>query len=1225
MTHSAHPIRSLLTGRILIMDGGMGTLIQARELTEADYRGDAFADHGHPLEGAHDVLSITRPDVIEDIHRQYLEAGADTIGTNTFNATRIAMADYGLEAHVHEINKEAAQAARRAADDFTARNPDRPRFVLGAMGPTNKTASISPKVEDAGERGVTFDELVEAYAEQARGLIEGGADCLMVETVFDTLNCKAALFAIAEQVDAADRDVPVMVSGTITDASGRTLSGQTAEAFWYSISHASLLSVGLNCALGADEMRPHIEALSSVSTTWITCYPNAGLPNAFGEYDESPSAMAEVVHEFAQSGLVNMVGGCCGTTPEHIRCIADRLHGIAPRVPPQPSPLPTLCGLEPFVRTEDIAFVNIGERTNVSGSARFAKLIQNGDFEAAIDIARDQVESGAQILDVNMDDGLLDGVAAMTRFLNLLAAEPDIVRIPVMIDSSDFDVIEAGLKCLQGKCVVNSLSLKDGEDLFLERARLVKRYGASVVVMAFDEQGQADTYERRVEIAVRAVGLLVDQAGFLPQDIIVDPNVLTVATGMEEHDRYAIDFIEATRTIKERLPGVQVSGGISNVSFSFRGNSLVREAMHAAFLFHAIGAGLDMGIVNAGRIPLYDDIDPVLIEHVEDVLLQRHPDATERLLKLAEERSGEGSSTKREKNDAWREGPVAERLAHALIHGVTAFVEADTEEALAALGRPLDVIEGPLMDGMNEVGDRFGSGRMFLPQVVKSARVMKKAVAWLDPYMEAERRESGATSRGRILMATVKGDVHDIGKNIVGVVLSCNGYEVIDLGVMVQCETILSRAREVKADIIGLSGLITPSLREMVHVASELQRQGFETPLLIGGATTSKAHTALKIDPVYEHIACHVIDASRAVPAVGRLMNLETRHEQGRALAAEYAQVRERRAGRSKPDLISLRDARENGLPAEPQTADLVAPRAPGITTLETVDLGELRTRIDWGPFFHAWELKGAYPALLDDTERGEEARKLLADAQAMLDRFEAEGTLRPRAVVGLFPANRSGDDMIIWSSPAREHEVTRLHTLRQQRKKPDGGVNMALADYLCDVDSGVTDTLGAFVVTTGHGLEVLVAQFEADHDDYQAILAKILADRLVEAFAEHLHERVRSDLWGYAPGERLDNAALIRMQYRGIRPAPGYPACPDHTEKAILWSLLDAENRTGVSLTESYAMMPAASVCGLYFAHPEARYFGLGPITREQSDDYADRKGLDRAEMATWLEPNLV
>ena len=1225
MAHTKHPIRALLEERILIMDGGMGTLIQGRELAEADYRGDAFVDHGLPLEGAHDVLSITRPDVIEDIHRQYLEAGADTIGTNTFNATRIAMADYGLEAHVTQINTAAAQAARRAADAFTAQDPKQPRFVLGAMGPTNKTASISPNVEDPSERGVTFDELVEAYAEQARGLIAGGSDCLMVETVFDTLNCKAALFAISKEVEAADRDVPVMVSGTITDASGRTLSGQTAEAFWVSISHADLLSVGLNCALGATEMRPHIEALSSVSSTWVTCYPNAGLPNAFGEYDETPEAMAEVVGEFAESGLVNMVGGCCGTTPEHVRRIKDRLQGLPPRAPRGPRQLPTLAGLEPFVRTRDIAFVNIGERTNVSGSARFAKLIRQGDFETAIDVARDQVESGAQVLDVNMDDGLIDGVAAMTRFLNLLAAEPDIVRVPIMIDSSDFDVIEAGLKCLQGKCVVNSLSLKDGQELFLERARLIRRYGASVVVMAFDERGQADTYERRIEIAVRAVNLLMAEVGFPAQDIIVDPNVLTVATGMEEHDSYAIDFIEATRTIKERLPGVQVSGGISNVSFSFRGNSLVREAMHAAFLFHAIQAGLDMGIVNAGRIPLYDDIDPVLMEHVEDVLLQRRADATERLLKLAQERSGEGSSTRREKNDAWRGGTVQERLAHALIHGINTFVEVDTEEALAALGRPLDVIEGPLMDGMNEVGDRFGSGRMFLPQVVKSARVMKKAVAWLEPHMEAERRQSGASSRGRVLLATVKGDVHDIGKNIVGVVLSCNGYEVIDLGVMVQSETILSKAREEKADIIGLSGLITPSLREMVHVASELQRQGFNTPLLIGGATTSKAHTALKVDPVYQHIVAHVLDASRAVPAVGGLMNPETRAGRGQELAAEYSQVRQRRAGRSKADLISLEEARSNSRPAEPHSSALSPPRSPGITAFESFDLSELRTRIDWGPFFHAWELKGAYPALLEDPDRGEEARKLLFDAEAMLDRFEAEGTLSPRGVVGLFPANRVGDDMVLWDSPGRGRELARLHSLRQQRKKPEGGINMALADYLCDIDSGVTDTLGAFVVTAGHGLETLVAQFEADHDDYQAILAKILADRLAEAFAERLHERVRSDLWGYAPHEALDNAALIRMQYRGIRPAPGYPACPDHTEKATLWSLLDAEEHTGVSLTESYAMMPAASVCGLYFAHPDARYFGLGPITQAQSDDYADRKGMDRAEMAAWLETHLV
>jgi len=1215
--------------RILIIDGAMGTMIQRYGLDEEDFRGDRFADSAIPLLGSNDLLCLTRPDVIREIHGEYAAAGADLIETNTFSANRISLADYGLEHVAEELNYAAAVLAREAADKAEARDPDRVIWVVGALGPTNKTASISPDVNDPGARGVTFDELVETYTEQARGLIRGGADVLMVETAFDTLNAKAALFALSGVLADLDYDIPVMMSGTITDQSGRTLSGQTGEAFYNSVSHgvqpgpgrrSGLLSIGLNCALGIDQLRPFMEELSDVAELPISCYPNAGLPNEFGGYDDTPEHMARITAEFARAGFVNIVGGCCGTTPDHIRAIAEAVGDIAPRPVPKLEPRTRLSGLEPLTIGPDSLFVNVGERTNVTGSRRFARLIKEDQYETAVDVAREQVLGGAQIIDVNMDEGLLDAQAAMPRFLNLVGSEPEVARVPIMVDSSDWSVIEAGLKTIQGKGVVNSISLKDGEAAFRERARLVRRYGAAAVVMAFDESGQADSLERRVRICKRAYGILVEEEGFPPQDIIFDANVFAVATGIEEHARYAIDFIEAVRAIKAECPHVLTSGGISNVSFSFRGSPEVREAMHAAFLYHAIEAGLDLGIVNAGAMPVYDEIPEELLVPIEDVLFARSQEATERLTELAAQHQGT-TERRLEEDLAWREKPVRERLVHALVQGIDQFVAEDAEAARLELDRALDVIEGPLMDGMNVVGDRFGSGRMFLPQVVKSARVMKKAVAHLIPYLEAEKTD--ISDKGRVLLATVKGDVHDIGKNIVGVVLQCNGYETIDLGVMVPAERIIEVAKERAVDIIGLSGLITPSLDQMVHVAKELQRLGFTAPLLIGGATTSKVHTAVKIERHYEGATVHVLDASRAVGVVGTLLDKERKDDFVDHLRDEYRDVRERREGRrEKSELLTIADARSRAWQLDPASAS-PAPAQPGVHVFDSIPVKDLRPYIDWTPFFQAWELHGKYPTILDDDLVGDEARKLLADAEAMLDRIEAEGLLRPQAVVGLFPAASVGDDVRVYADESRKKVRAVVHGLRQQFDKGDRE-NLCLSDFVYPEDLGVPDWMGAFAVTAGHGAEALASSLEAENDDYSAILVKSLADRLAEALAERGHEMVRRELWGYAAGEALDSATLIAESYQGIRPAPGYPACPDHTEKKTLFELLDVPESIGVRLTESCAMTPAASVSGWYLAHPDAKYFGVGRIGRDQVEDYAARKGWATGEAERWLSPNL-
>jgi 5-methyltetrahydrofolate--homocysteine methyltransferase len=1224
-----------LTRRILVIDGAMGTMIQRYELDEDDFRRGRFEDHPTPLMGSNDLLVLTRPDVIREIHAAYAAAGADLIETNTFNANRVSLADYGLEDIAEEVNRAAARVAREAADEAEARDPERIVWVVGALGPTTKTASISPDVNDPGARGVTFDELVVAYTEQTRGLIAGGVDVLMVETAFDTLNAKAALFAISGVLADQKLDIPVMISGTITDQSGRTLSGQTAEAFYYSVAHGvqpgpgrrrGLLSVGLNCALGIDQLRPFLEELSDVAAVPISCYPNAGLPNEFGGYDDTPEHMARVTAEFVDAGFVNIVGGCCGTTPDHIRAIADIVSGRTPRRVQPREPRTRLAGLEPLTIGPGSLFVNVGERTNVTGSKKFARLIKDNAYGTAVDVAREQVLGGAQIVDVNMDEGMLDAYAAMPKFLNLVASEPDVARVPVMVDSSDWGVIEAGLKTLQGKGVVNSISMKDGEQAFRERARLVRRYGAAAVVMAFDEQGQADTLERRVAICKRAYRILVDEEGFPPEDIIFDPNVFAVATGIEEHERYAIQFIEAVRRIKAECPHALTSGGISNVSFSFRGSPEIREAMHAAFLYHAIAAGLDMGIVNAGALPVYDEIPSEILGPIEDVLFARRPDATEILTKLAGERTG--STERRQQEDlSWRNLPVRERLVHALVQGIDNWVEEDAEEARQELPRSLDVIEGPLMDGMNVVGDLFGSGRMFLPQVVKSARVMKRAVAHLVPYLEAEKAELGdLKGKGRVLLATVKGDVHDIGKNIVGVVLQCNGYEVVDLGVMVPAERILEEARKNQVDVIGLSGLITPSLDQMVHIAKEMERQGFERPLLIGGATTSKAHTAVKIEQNYHGATVHVLDASRAVGVVGTLLDADRRDAFVTAVRAEYQDVRQRRGERrEKSELLPLSVARSRGLKVDWDTEPPVAPAAPGIHVLgaaEGVTVRELRPYIDWTPFFQTWELSGKYPAILEDPLVGKSASKLHADALAMLDRIEKGRLLVPRALVGIFPAASVGDDVQIFSDESRTGVRAVIHGLRQQFAK-GSSENLALADFVAPASSGRPDWIGAFAVTVAGG-EELAGQLESQHDDYGAILVKALADRLAEASAERAHEVVRKALWGYAPSEALDNEALIEESYRGIRPAPGYPACPDHTEKRTLFDLLDAKRRIGVQLTESCAMLPASSVSGWYFAHPRAKYFGMGRVGRDQVEDYARRKGWTVAETERWLAPNL-
>ncbi|MGD8321614.1 MAG: methionine synthase [Gemmatimonadota bacterium] len=1221
-------LRDHLARRILLMDGAMGTMIQAYRLSEEDFRGDRFRDHATALQGANDLLSLTRPDVIQEIHRAYLDAGADLIETNTFSANRISLADYGLEDQVLEINRAAARVARAAVDAAEAAQPDRPRWVLGALGPTTRSASISPDVGDPGKRSVTFDQLAEAYGEQARGLLEGGVDVLLVETVFDTLNAKAALYGISTVLAQRGEDVPVMISGTITDQSGRTLSGQTPEAFYNSVRHGAqpgpgrasgLLSVGLNCALGVDQLRPFLEELAEVADLPVSCYPNAGLPNELGEYDDTPEHMAAVVRDFAEAGFLNIVGGCCGTRPEHIRAMAEAVREMTPRPVPERPVRTRLSGLEPLTIGPDSLFVNVGERTNVTGSRRFARLIRENDYDTALDVARQQVQGGAQILDVNMDEGLLDSPAAMVRFLNLVAAEPEIARIPIMVDSSKWEVLEAGLKVLQGKGVVNSISLKDGEEAFREKARLVRRYGAAAIVMAFDEDGQADTLERRVAVCRRAYRILTEEEGFPPQDIIFDPNVFAVATGIAEHDPYAMWFIEAVRRIKETCPWALTSGGISNVSFSFRGSPEVREAMHAAFLYHAVEAGLDMGIVNAGALPVYDEIPSDLLDAVEDVLFARDPGATETLTRMAEERTGT-TETRREEDLSWRELPVRERLAHALVKGIDAYVEEDAEEARQGSTRALDVIEGPLMDGMNVVGDLFGSGRMFLPQVVKSARVMKKAVAYLVPYLEAE--QVGNEGKGKVLLATVKGDVHDIGKNIVGVVLGCNGYGVVDLGVMVPAEKILEAARAEKADVIGLSGLITPSLDQMVHVAQEMERLGFELPLLIGGATTSKAHTALKIEGRYHGPVVHVLDASRSVGVVGKLLDDKSREAFMADVRADYEETRKRRAQRrEKRDLLSLDEARRRAFRTDWAAYEAPTPRAPGIHTFE-VPLAELRETIDWTPFFQTWELRGSFPAIFDDEAVGEQARTLYDDARALLERMEAEGVLKPRGVVGLFPANAVGDDVELYTGEDRSEVLRVIHGLRQQFAK-DGRENLCLSDFVAPRDSGVGDWAGAFAVTAGSVARFVAAAEEA-HDPYTAILAKSVADRVAEALAEHTHRRVRKELWGYAPRERLSNDELIAETYRGIRPAPGYPACPDHTEKRTLFSLLDVEETVGIHLTESCAMDPPPSVSGWYFAHPQAQYFGVGRLGSDQVADYARRKGMDVAEVERWLAPNL-
>jgi 5-methyltetrahydrofolate--homocysteine methyltransferase len=1218
-------LRDLLAERILVLDGAMGTMIQTYGLDEADFRGTILRDHGSDLRGNNDVLSLTRPDVIEAIHRAYLEAGADLLETNTFNAQAISQADYGTTHLVREMNLAAARLARRAADECTGRTPDRPRFVIGILGPTNRTASLSPDVNDPGFRAASFEQIAAAYAEQAAALLEGGVDALMVETVFDTLNCKAALFALRALLDDAGRDVPLMVSGTITDASGRTLSGQTVEAFWHSIRHGGLFSVGLNCALGAAQLRPYLEDLAGIADTFVSCHPNAGLPNAFGGYDQTPAEMAALVREFAEAGFVNIVGGCCGTTPAHIHTLVEAVAGLAPRTVPTVSAVCRLSGLEPFTIRPDSLFVNVGERTNVTGSARFAKLIVAGDYEAALEVARHQVENGAQIIDVNMDEGMLDSRAAMERFLRLVAAEPDIAKVPVMVDSSRWEVIETGLRNLQGKGIVNSISLKEGEAEFLTRARLVRRYGAAVIVMAFDEQGQADTVDRKLAICTRAYHLLTDRIGFPPEDIIFDPNIFAIGTGIEEHGRYGIAYLEATRALKRTLPGTLVSGGVSNLSFAFRGSPAIREAMHSAFLYHAIQAGMDMGIVNAGQLAVYEDIPTALLTAVEDLLFDRRPDATERLLALAEQYQG---GSPRAKTDlAWRQLPVTERLKHALVEGILDHIEEDTEAARQHLGRPIAVIEGPLMDGMNVVGDLFGAGKMFLPQVVKSARVMKKAVAYLTPFLEAERGPDAAPRRaGTIVLATVKGDVHDIGKNIVGVVLGCNEYAIVDLGVMVPAQRILDEAERLGADAVGLSGLITPSLDEMVHVAREMTRRKFTVPLLIGGATTSRAHTAVKIAPAYHGPTVHVLDASRSVGVLSQLLSDGRRDAFVSDVRADYARIRERHQDRGAGTvLLPLDEARRRHAPIDWSEYAPPVPRRLGVTAYDDYPLTDLVPFIDWTPFFRTWELAGSFPTILDDPTVGEQARQLLADAKALLDRLVRERLLTARAVVGLFAANAVGDDVELYVDGDRRAVRAVVHGLRQQFEKPPGRPNLCLSDFVAPKASGLADFAGAFAVTAGIGLDRLCAAFEADHDDYGSIMAKALADRLAEALAEHLHQRVRREVWGYAPEESLENAALIAERYRGIRPAPGYPACPDHTTKGALFDLLGGSDAIGITLTESYAMLPTASVSGWYLAHPDAHYFGLGRIGRDQVEDYARRRGMPLADAERWLSPNLA
>ncbi len=1217
-------IRKVLEKKILVLDGAMGTMIQRHKLEEEDFRGDQFKDHHMPLKGNNDLLSITQPQIIKDIHAEYFNAGSDIVETNTFSGTSIAQADYGLENAVYQLNYESAKIAKEVAQEYTARTPEKPRFVAGSIGPTNRTASLSPDVNRPEFRNTSFDELKTAYYEQAKGLVEGGVDLLLVETVFDTLNCKAALFAISTYFEDTGKEVPIMVSGTITDASGRTLSGQTAEAFLISISHLPLLSVGFNCALGAKELRPYLEQIATKTEFYVSAHPNAGLPNAFGEYDQTADQMGGFIEDFIQSGFINIIGGCCGTTPDHISAIAKIAEKYPPRLPKTIEQLPKYSGLEPLTIYKESNFINVGERTNVTGSAKFRRLIKEENYEEALSVALQQVEGGAQIIDVNMDEGMLDSEEVMKTFLNLIASEPEISKVPIMIDSSKWSVIEEGLKCVQGKSIVNSISLKEGEEQFIKQATLIRRYGAAVIVMAFDEKGQADNYERRIEICNRAYKILTEQVKFPACDIIFDPNILTVGTGIEEHNNYAVDFIEATKWIKENLPGALVSGGVSNVSFSFRGNNVVREAMNSAFLFHAIKNGLDMGIVNAGMIEVYDDIPKDLLEHVEDVLLNRREDATERLTDFAETVKGSGKSN--QKSEEWRDASVQERLSHALVKGIVEHIEADTEEARQQYDKPLQVIEGPLMDGMNVVGDLFGSGKMFLPQVVKSARVMKKAVAYLLPYIEEEKERSGdvAKSTGKILMATVKGDVHDIGKNIVSVVLACNNYEVIDLGVMVPAEKILQEAKKHQVDLIGLSGLITPSLDEMVHIAKEMKRQDFTTPLLIGGATTSKAHTAVKIAPEYGSPIVHVLDASRSVPVAGHLLSgHKEQHKQYLDdLNKEYAFIREQHDKKKAfKKMISLEEARSNRMQIDWDNYQSTPPQFTGTKVFDNYSIAELREYIDWTPFFSTWELAGRYPKILDDEKIGAEARSLFKDANHMLDQIIQENWLLAKGVFGFWPAYQNGDDIALCNEDGEMFAT--LHTLRQQGKKAEGIANLALADFIAPKNGKLSDFIGAFAVTAGIGIEKKLKEFEKEHDDYNSIMLKALSDRLAEAFAERLHERVRKEFWAYSKDEVMDAEALIAEKYQGIRPAAGYPACPDHTEKESIFSLLEAES-IGISLTESFAMLPTASVSGLYFSHPKSKYFGLGKIEKDQVEDYAKRKKKSVAEVERWLGPNL-
>ncbi len=1248
----SNTLHEAIKERILVMDGAMGSLIQGFGLTEADYRGERFVDFHKDLKGNHDLLCITRPDVLEEIHRKYLEAGADIIETNTFNAQAISQADYDMQEYCYEMNLEAAKIAKKAVSRFqfaaTKGSPfgigseqfaEKPRFVAGSIGPMNRTLSLSPDVNDPGFRAVTFNEVMEAYYDQVRGLVDGGADMLVVETIFDTLNAKACIFAIEKLFDERGRRIPVMISGTITDASGRTLSGQTVEAFWVSIKHAQPFCVGLNCSLGAEEMRPFLESLTKIADTYVHAYPNAGLPNEFGEYDQTAEEMTSYIREFASSGFVNIIGGCCGTTPEHIRVMAEGVKGIQPRAIPERSKYTQLAGLEALTIRPDANFVNIGERTNVTGSRKFARLIKEKKYDEALSVAQHQVDGGAQIIDVNMDEGLLESEFEMKKFLNLVMSEPDIAKLPIMIDSSKWSVIEEGLKVVQGRCVVNSISLKEGEEAFIHQAKLVRRYGAIPLVMAFDETGQADSTERKVEICARAYKILTEQVGYPGHEIIFDPNIFAVATGIEEHNEYAINYIEATRQIKARCPGAKISGGVSNLSFSFRGNNVVREAMHSAFLYHAIQAGMDMGIVNAGMIEVYADIPKDLLERVEDVLFNRREDATERLTEFAEKVKGNGGAQVK-KDLSWRENSVEKRLEHALVRGITDYIVEDTEEARLKYPAPLRVIEGPLMDGMNVVGDLFGSGKMFLPQVVKSARVMKRAVAHLTPFIEEEKSASGGSSKGKILMATVKGDVHDIGKNIVGVVLGCNNFEIIDMGVMVPADKILKTAIEENVDIIGLSGLITPSLDEMVYVAKEMERRGFKLPLLIGGATTSKTHTAVKIDPAYSGPISYVLDASKCVPIASTLLSDDenTRNDFILDTKKEYQKVREQRAGRKAVrEYLSLTEARANKLKFDWTNYTPPKPTFLGIKTFEDYSIEELTNYIDWTPFFLSWQMKGKFPKILEHPTMGQEAQKLYNDARSLLRRIIDEKWLTAKAVIGFFPANSvNHDDIEVYIDEGRKEVLATLHHLRQQPKKLDGVPNLSLADYVAPSQppsplkgehpptQGKADYIGSFAVTAGIGIEKWIKKFEAEHDDYHAIMLKALADRLAEALAERMHERVRKEFWGYAAKEDLDNQALISEKYRGIRPAPGYPACPEHTEKRTLWDLLDVENQTGISLTESCAMYPAASVSGWYFSHPDSKYFTVKGISKDQIADYAKRKGMSLEEVEKWLAPVL-